>query len=106
MNDSDGPSDPPDPVGEGPFKRQICLIGNRLGLHARAAAKFVQTAEQFDADIWVVRNGMRVSGASILGLMMLAAGPGQEILVEACGKEAKAALDALVRLVEAKFDED
>lgn len=106
MNESEGPNDPPDPAAEGPFERHSCLIGNRLGLHARAAAKFVKMAEQFDADIWVVRNGVRVSGVSILGLMMLAAGPGAEITLEARGKEAKAALRALVRLVEAKFDED
>ena len=86
-------------------ERRTCLIGNRLGLHARAAAKFVNTATQFDAEIWVVRNGTRVSGASILGLMMLAAGPGAEIALEASGAEAKDALSALVALVEGKFDE-
>ena len=83
-----------------------CLIGNRRGLHARAAAKFVKTASRFDADIAVSCNGTRVSGLSILGLMMLAAGPGTEIEIETAGRDAAAALTALVRLVDGGFDED
>lgn len=84
----------------------ICLIGNRRGLHARAAAKFVKTASGFDADVAVTCNGTRVSGLSILGLMMLAAGPGTEIRIETAGSDAAAALAALVRLVDGGFDED
>ncbi len=89
-----------------PVRRSACMISNTLGLHARAAAKFVKTASQFDAEINVSCNGTRVSGVSILGLMMLAAGPGAEIHIEASGKEAADALDALSALVVNKFDED
>ena len=91
--------------GEGSHGR-TCLIGNRRGLHARAAAKFVKTATSFDADVAVTCNGSRVSGLSILGLMMLAAGPGAEIRIETSGKDADAALAALAGLVEGGFDED
>ena len=87
-------------------ERRTCLITNRLGLHARAAAKFVRMAGSFDAEIWVSRNGTRVSGVSILGLMMLAAAPGTEISLEAEGREAPEALEALLQLVSDKFDED
>ena len=90
----------------GAVRRRTCLIGNRLGLHARAAARFVKTAAQFDAEIVVSRDGTRVSGSSILGLMMLAAGPGSEIEVEARGRDAERALAALAGLVDAGFDED
>ena len=90
------------------------LITNRRGLHARAAAKFVKTAERFDAAITVLRlegpdlggTGEEVSGRSIMGLMMLAAAPGTTIELRASGRDAAAALDALTQLVEAKFDED
>ena len=85
---------------------RTCLIGNRRGLHARAAAKFVKTASRFDADVAVSCNGTRVSGLSILGLMMLAAGPGTEIGIETMGKDAAAALSALASLVDGGFDED
>lgn len=87
-------------------EQRTCLITNRLGLHARAAAKFVRMAGSFDAEIWVSRNGTRVSGVSILGLMMLAAAPGTEIVLEAEGREANEALEALLKLVSDKFDED
>ena len=87
-------------------EQRTCLITNRLGLHARAAAKFVRMAGSFDAEIWVSRNGTRVSGVSILGLMMLAAAPGTEIVLEAEGREANQALEALLKLVSDKFDED
>jgi phosphocarrier protein HPr len=87
-------------------EQRTCLITNRLGLHARAAAKFVRMAGSFDAEIWVSRNGTRVSGVSILGLMMLAAAPGTEIVMEAEGREANQAVEALLKLVSDKFDED
>jgi phosphocarrier protein len=99
---ADGEYNRPDGDGE----RRTCLITNRLGLHARAAAKFVRLAQSFDAEVWVSRNGVRVSGVSILGLMMLAAAPGTEIIVEARGPEASDVLDALLKLVSEKFDED
>ena len=92
-------------AGDGSLHR-TCLIGNRRGLHARAAAKFVKTASRFDADVAVCCNGTRVSGLSILGLMMLAAGPGTEIEIETAGSDAATALAALVQLVDGGFDED
>jgi phosphocarrier protein HPr len=81
-------------------------IVNRRGLHARAAARFVKTAERFRADITVVRKDATVSGLSIMGLMMLAAGPGATLELRASGEDAAAALDALAKLVADKFDED
>jgi phosphocarrier protein len=81
-------------------------IVNRLGLHARAAAKFVKTAGQFNADVRVIRKGQEVSGLSIMGLMMLAAAPGALIEIRASGQEAATALAALVDLVNRKFDEE
>ena len=85
---------------------RTCLIGNRRGLHARAAAKFVKTASCFEVEVAVSCNGTRVSGLSILGLMMLAAGPGSEIEIETAGRDADAALAALAALVDGGFDED
>jgi phosphocarrier protein HPr len=82
------------------------LIGNKRGLHARAAAKFVTLAAEFEADIEVERNGQSVSGRSIMGLMMLAAIPGTEILVRVDGDDGAAALAAIEMLVANKFDED
>ena len=81
-------------------------IRNRRGLHARAAAKFVKTAEAFDADVRVCKDDTEVVGTSIMGLMMLAAGPGTEIDLRATGPDAEAALDALAQLIDRKFDED
>jgi len=85
---------------------QQMTIVNRKGLHARASARFVRTAECFDAEIKVTRDGTTVSGGSIMGLMMLGAGPGSAILVQATGKQAREALDAIATLVENGFDED
>jgi phosphocarrier protein len=81
-------------------------IVNRKGLHARASAKFVKCAETFDAEVKVTRDGQSVGGTSIMGLMMLAAGPGTCILIEAEGTDAAGALSALVALVEDGFGED
>jgi phosphocarrier protein len=81
-------------------------IRNAKGLHARAAAKFCKTAERFDAEVLVSRNGTEVSGTSIMGLMMLAAGPGATIGLSATGPEAAAALDALMQLIADKFHEE
>ena len=86
-------------------KREV-VICNQRGLHARAAARFVKLAEQFEAEVWVERDGQSVSGRSIMGLMMLAAGPGSPILLSASGRDAQAAIAALARLVECKFHED
>lgn len=81
-------------------------IVNQRGLHARAAARFVREAEQFDAGIKVSNGDTTVSGTSIMGLMMLAAGTGCEIRITAQGPEAVQALDALAALVAAGFDEE
>ena len=81
-------------------------IVNQRGLHARASAKFVQLASQYQADIHVEKDGIRVGGTSIMGLMMLAASPGCTIKVSASGADATSALDALVELVEARFGEE
>ena len=94
---------PADPIQPGV---RTATIVNRRGLHARAAAKFVKTVERFQADVTVQRKEASVSGLSIMGLMMLAAGPGSSLELRATGVEAEAALDALVGLIEAKFDED
>ena len=88
-----------------PVVREVEII-NKKGLHARASAKFVQTAEQFDAAITVTRGHETVGGTSIMGLMMLAAGPGISISIRATGKEADAAVDALCALVASRFGEE
>ena len=81
-------------------------IVNRLGLHARAAARFVETANRFDADVVVANGDESVSGKSILGLMMLAAAEGTLLTVTATGTDAEAAIDALADLVAQRFHED
>lgn len=81
-------------------------IRNRKGLHARASAKFVKCAERFTAAVKVSRDGNSVGGTSIMGLMMLAAGPGTRIVIEAEGPDASAAVAALVALVEDGFGEE
>lgn len=85
---------------------QQLTIVNRKGLHARASARFVRTAECFEADIRVTRDGQTVAGDSIMGLMMLGAGPGATILVSATGPQAREALEAITALVNNGFDED
>ena len=85
---------------------QQLTIVNRKGLHARASARFVRTAECFDAEVKVTRDGTTVSGGSIMGLMMLGAGPGSMFLVQASVKQAREALDAITTLVEKGIDED
>ena len=89
----------------GMLKRTL-PIANKRGLHARAAAKFVRTAGQFDAAVRVAFKGQEVSGLSIMGLMMLAAGVGSTIELTCSGRQAREALAALAALVEGKFGED
>lgn len=86
--------------------QEIVTIQNSRGLHARAAAKFVKTAGQFEAEVSVRKSGQTVSGLSIMGLMTLAAGPGSEIEIVATGPEAANALSTLVQLIEDKFEEN
>jgi phosphocarrier protein HPr len=93
-------------VNPGRALAQQLTICNRKGLHARASARFVRTAECFDAEIKVTRDGTTVAGNSIMGLMLLGAGPGSTILVQATGKQAREALDAITTLVNNGFDED
>src|SRR6266478_6035976 len=78
---------------------RVLKICNKKGLHARASAKFVQTVEKFDAEVRVTRGHETVGGTSIMGLMMLAAGPGTSITVEATGKDAAEVIEALAALV-------
>ncbi len=80
-------------------------IVNQLGLHARAAAKLTQTAARFASEIWLARNGRRVNAKSIMGVMMLAAGKGSVVTLEAEGEDAQAALDALKQLIAERFGE-
>lgn len=91
--------------GDRAVAQQLTIV-NRKGLHARASARFVRTAECFDANISVIKDGSSVNGNSIMGLMMLGAGPGSTILVQASGKQAREALEAIVELVNNGFDED
>ncbi|MCB1484386.1 MAG: HPr family phosphocarrier protein [Hyphomicrobiaceae bacterium] len=84
----------------------VVIIRNVKGLHARASAKFVKCAESFDANITVTREGQSVGGTSIMGLMMLAAGPGSSLHIVAEGPQGPEALQALVALVEAGFGEE
>lgn len=81
-------------------------ILNKLGIHARPAAQFVKTANRFQADIFVEKDGEEVDGKSIMGLMMLAAGHGSVISVSADGVDADAALEAIADLIGRKFEED
>jgi phosphocarrier protein len=89
----------------GTIKRTLA-IANKRGLHARAAAKFVRSAGQFDAVVRVSFKGQEVSGLSIMGLMMLAAGIGSSIELACSGRQATEAMAALSALVESKFGED
>ncbi len=81
-------------------------ILNERGLHARASAKFVKLASEFDAEVTVSRDEQKVDARSIMGLMMLAAGPGSSIDIAAEGPDARAAIDALAELVAGRFDEE
>jgi phosphocarrier protein len=103
LPDDDCPPDP-DPPGDA-LVRDIEIV-NKRGLHARAAARFVQTVERFEADVTVTRCGDTVGGTSIMGILMLAAGPGSSIRVAARGKEAKQVLDALEALLAERFGEE
>ena len=92
------------PEGAAAQLRTATII-NQKGLHARAAARFVKLAAQFDAAVTVTKKDSTVSGVSIMGLMMLAASPGCQIEIRATGREAERAADALAALVAAGFDE-
>jgi phosphocarrier protein len=80
-------------------------IVNKLGLHARAAAKLTHIASGYQADIWLSRSGRRVNAKSIMGVMMLAAGQGTTVLIEANGNDAADAIAAILKLIAEKFGE-
>lgn len=90
---------------DGHVVRDLAIV-NQRGLHARASAKFVQVAGEFQASVSVEKDGISVGGTSIMGLMMLAASPGCTIRVTASGPEATEAIDALAALVAARFGEE
>ena len=108
MTDDDDPS-PENIAGpavpQGAVSRELPII-NKRGLHARASAKFVQMVERFNAEVWVTRGSETVGGTSIMGLMMLAAGPGTTVTVSAIGPDAEAAIAAITDLVAGKFNEE
>ena len=82
------------------------VVSNKLGVHARPAAMFVKVANRFECDIFVEKDGEMVNGKSIMGLMMLAAGPGCRLRVRANGNDAAQALGEIEALLKRKFDED
>jgi phosphocarrier protein len=93
------------PAGPAETARRTVTICNERGLHARAAARFVKLAFEFAAEVTVAKSGTSVSGRSIMGLMMLAAGPGTEIEVQATGLDAARAVEALARFITGGCDE-
>ena len=82
------------------------LITNKLGIHARPAAMFVKTANRFACDVFVEKDGETINGKSIMGLMMLAAGPGSKLTVRAEGHDAAQAVSEIEQLIQRKFDEE
>lgn len=87
------------------LEKEITIL-NRLGLHARPAAMFVRIASRYRAEVWVEKEGERVNGKSIMGLMMLAAGQGSKLKIECEGPDADRALQELNELIQARFNED
>ncbi|MEK9864073.1 MAG: HPr family phosphocarrier protein [Verrucomicrobiota bacterium] len=81
------------------------LVENKMGIHARPAAMFVKIASRYEAEIFVEKDGERVNGKSIMGLMMLAAGPGSRLVLEAIGVDASQAVEELTQLLAKRFDE-
>jgi phosphocarrier protein HPr len=88
------------------FMTKELVVLNKSGIHARPAALFVKTANRFGSDIFVEKDGEKINGKSIMGLMMLAAGPGSKVTVHAKGDDAAAAINELEALVKRKFDEE
>src|SRR5579863_1604366 len=91
--------------GGGPITKQM-LVSNKLGIHARPAAMFVKVANRFSCNVFVEKDGEKVNGKSIMGLMMLAAGPGSKVTVEAEGNDASQALAEIEILIKRKSDEE
>ena len=88
------------------FLTKEVIVLNKSGIHARPAAMFVKTANRFGSDIFVEKDGEKINGKSIMGLMMLAAGPGSKVTLHVKGEDAAAALTELEALVKRKFDEE
>src|ERR1700754_540919 len=105
MSDDDTPPAAGTGIPPGAVSGELPII-NKRGLHARASAKFVQMVERFNAEVWVTRGSETVGGTSIMGLMMLSAGPGTTITVSAIGPDAEAAINAITELVASKFNEE
>jgi len=93
-------------IAESEIMTKDFMVSNKLGIHARPAAMFVKTANRFHCDIFVEKDGEKVNGKSIMGLMMLAAGPGSTLTVHAQGQDAPQALAEIETLIKRKFDED
>ena len=93
------------PPDGGAITKELVIV-NKLGIHARPAALFVKTANRFACDIFVEKDGEKVNGKSIMGLMMLAAGPGSKLTLHVKGEDAPAAIAEIEALVKRKFDED
>ena len=91
---------------DGEFLTKEVVIVNKSGIHARPAAMFVKVANRFGCDIFVEKDGEKINGKSIMGLMMLAAGPGSKVKLHVKGADAAAALSELEALVQRKFDEE
>jgi phosphocarrier protein HPr len=91
---------------DGDFLTKEITISNKLGIHARPAALFVKTANRFACDVFVEKDGEKINGKSIMGLMMLAAGPGSKLTLHVRGTDAQNAISELEALVQRKFDED
>lgn len=94
------------PDEKGPSVTKDLLITNKLGIHARPASMFVKTATRFACDVFVEKDGETINGKSIMGLMMLAAGPGSKLVVHAHGNDASQAVAEIEALVKRKFDEE
>jgi phosphocarrier protein HPr len=88
------------------FLTKELIISNKLGIHARPAALFVKTANRFACEIFVEKDGEKINGKSIMGLMMLAAGPGSKVILHVRGSDAVQAIAELEALVQRKFDEE
>jgi phosphocarrier protein HPr len=87
------------------FTKELTVV-NKLGIHARPAAMFVKTANRFASEIFVEKDGEKINGKSIMGLMMLALGPGSKLILHVRGTDAQAAISELEALVQRKFDEE
>src|SRR5271166_6187972 len=93
-------------ISNGEFLTRELIVSNKSGIHARPAAMFVKTANRFACDIFVEKDGEKINGKSIMGLMMLAAGPGSKLTVHAKGQDASQALEEIGSLIQRKFGEE